>query len=136
MTVLKKKEKAPKTKEPEFRHGKVCQADKYWAKKLEQGYAQCTHAQQIIDERLESLTHPSLLDAPYSSGEDTDDGPYKSVIEPQSMLSDNLSPYEVTDSESEDNDVVAYNTETSHHMTIADRHQLWRKQWLRHEHRE
>ena len=135
MTVPKK-EKAPKTKEPESRHGKVCQADKYWAKKLEQGYAQCTHAQQIIDEQLESLTHLPLLDAPYSSGEDTDDGPYKSAIEPQSILSDNLSPYEVIDLESEDDDVVAYNTETSHRTTVADRHRLRRKQWLRHKHCE
>ena len=103
---------------------------------MEQGYAQHTHAQQIIDKWLESLTHPPLLDAPYSSREDTDDRPYELAIEPQSVLSDNLSPYEVTDSESEGDDVVAYDTETSHHMTVADRHQLWRKQRLRHEHRE
>ena len=43
--VPKKKEKVSKTKEPEPQHGKVCQADKYWARKLEQGYAQHTHAQ-------------------------------------------------------------------------------------------
>ena len=100
--VLKKKEKAPKTKEPESQHRKVCQADKDWARKLEQGYAQHMDAQQIIDEWLESLTHPPLLDASYSSREDTDNGPYESGIEPQSALSDNPSPYEVTDSESED----------------------------------
>ena len=67
--VPKKKEKAPKTKEPESRHGKVCWADKYEDRKFEQGYAQYTHAQRIIDKQLESLTHPPLLDAPYSSGE-------------------------------------------------------------------
>ena len=134
--VPKKKEKATKTKEPEPHCGKVCQADKYWARKLEQGYAQHTHTQQVIYEWLESLTHPPLLNTPYSSGEDTDDRPYESAIEPQSVLSDNPSPYEVTDSESEGEDVVAYDTETSHHMTVADRHWLRRKQWLRCEHRE
>ena len=130
--VPKMKEKATKTKEPEPQHGKVCWADKYWARKLEQGYAQHTHAQRVIDERLESLTHPPLLDTPYSSGEDTEDGLYDSAIEPQSVLSDNPSPYEVTDSESEGDDVVTYETETSHHTMVADRHQLRRKQRLRH----
>ena len=128
LAVQKMKEKASKAKEPELQHGKVCRADKYWAKKLEQGYGQCTHAQQIIDEWLESLTHPPLLDTPYSSGEDTEDRQYESAVEPQSALSDNPSPYEVTDSEWEGNDVVSYNTETSHHTTIADRHWLRRKQ--------
>ena len=126
--VPKMKEKTSKAKEPEPQCGKVRQADKYWAKKLEQGYGQHTHTQQIIDEWLESLTHPLSLDTPYSSGEDTKDGLYESAIEPQSMLSDNPSPYEVTDSESEGDDVIAYDTETSHHMTIADRHWLRRKQ--------
>ena len=136
LAVLKKKEKASKTKKPEPWHGKVCQTDKYWAKKLKQGYAQHTHAQLVIDEWLESLTHPPLLDTPYSSEEDTNDGLYESLIEPQSALSDNPSPYQVTDSELEGNDVVAYDIETSHHMTIANRHWLRRKQWLRHEHHE
>ena len=131
--VPKMKEMTSKAKELEPQCGKVHRADKYWAKKLEQGYGQCTHTQQIIDKWLESLTHPPLLDTPYSSGEDTEDGPYESAIEPQSMLSDNPSPYEVTDSELEDDDIVAYDSETSHHMTIADRHRLRRKQWLRHE---
>ena len=134
--VLKKKEKASKTKEPEPQHGKVHWADKYWARELEKGYAQHTHAQQVIDEWLESLTHPPLLDTPYSSGEDTKDGLYESAIEPQSALSDNLSPYEVTDSESEDNHVVAYDTETSHHMMVVNRHWLRRKQQLRCQHCE
>ena len=129
--VPKMKEKTSKAKELEPRHGKVCQADKYWAKKLEQGYGQCTHTQQIIDEWLESLTHPPSLNTPYSSGEDTEDGPYELAVEPQSALSDNPSPYEVTDSELEGNDIIAYDTDTSHHTMIADRHRLRRKQRLR-----
>ena len=66
----KMKEKTSKAKEPEPQHGKVHRPDKYWAKKLEQGYGQHTHTQRIIDEWLESLTHPPSLDTPYSSGED------------------------------------------------------------------
>ena len=132
----KMKEKTSKVKEPEPWHGKVCQADKYLAKKLEQGYGQHTHAQWVKDEWLESLTHPPSLDTPYSLGEDTKDGLYELAIEPQSVLIDNPSPYKVTDLESEGDDIIAYDTETSHHMTIADRHRLRRKQWLRHEHCE
>ena len=134
--VPKLKEKTFKAKEPEPQCRKVCWADQYWAKKLEQGYGQCTHTQRIIDEWLESLTNPLSLDTPYSSGEDTEDGPYESAVEPQSVLSDNPSPYEVTDSKWEGDDIVAYDTETSHHMMIADRHWLRRKQWLRREHHE
>ena len=62
--VPEMKEKTSKAKEPEPQCGKVCQADKYWAKKLEQGYGQYTHTQRIIDEWLESLTHPLSLDTP------------------------------------------------------------------------
>ena len=104
------------------------QSDKYWARNLEQGYAQHTHTQWVIDEWLQSVMHPSLLDTPYSSGEDTEDGPYESAIEPQSKLSDNPLPYKVTDSELEGDDVVAYDTKTAHHMMVADRHRLRKKQ--------
>ena len=131
--VPKMKEETSKAKELEPWCGKVCRADKYRAKKLEQGYGQCTHTQWIIDERLESLTNPPSLSTPYPSGEDTEDGLCESAVELQSALSDNPSPYEVTDSESEGDDIVAYDTETSHHTTIADRHWLRRKKQLRHE---
>ena len=70
----KMKEKTSRAKEPEPQCRKVHRADKYWAKKLEQGYVQHTHTQRIIDDRLESLTHPPSLNTPYSSGEDIKDG--------------------------------------------------------------
>ena len=41
--MLKKKEKTSKAKEPEPWYGKVHRANKYLAKKLEQGYGQHTH---------------------------------------------------------------------------------------------
>ena len=46
------------------------------------------------------------------------------------------SPYEVTDSEEEHDDVVAYDTETSHQMTVADRDRQRKRQRLRRERRE
>ena len=90
----------------------------YWARKLESGHTQ--HAQRLIDERLEALTHPPLVGVPYSSGLDSDDGPYGSAQDAVSTPSDS-SPYEVTDSEEEGDDVVAYDTEDSHQTTVADR---------------
>ena len=105
-------------------------ADKYWAKKLEAGHTQ--HTQQLIDERLEALTHPPLIDPPYTSGLESDDDPYESA---QDVPSD-PSPYEVTDSEEEHDDVVVYDTETSHQMTVVDRDRLRKRQRLHHECRE
>ena len=105
-------------------------ADKYWAKKLEAGHTQ--HTQQLIDERLEALTHPPLIDPPYTSGLESDDDPYESARDVPSEPS----PYEVTDSEEEQDDIMAYDTETSHQMMVADRDRLRRRQRLRREHRE
>ena len=97
-------------------------ADKYWAKKLESGHTQ--HTQRLIDERLEALTHPPLIDPPYPSGLESDDDPYESARDVPSEPS----PYEVTDSEEEQDDIMAYDTETSHQMTVADRDRLRRRQ--------
>ena len=120
-------------KEPEHRRSKVKRADKYWAKKLEAGHTQ--HTQRLIDERLEALTHPPLIDPPYSSGTDSADEPYESVQEPVGYTTD-PSPYEVTNSEDEGDDVVEYDTEASHQVTVAERNRLRKKQQQRRERRE
>ena len=73
----KKLEKTVVGQTAEHRCSKVKRADKYWAKKLEAGHSQ--HTQWIIDERLEALTHPPLIDPPYASGVESDDEPYQSV---------------------------------------------------------
>ena len=73
----KKLEKAAVGQTAEHRRSKVKRADKYWAKKLEAGHSQ--HTQRIIDERLEALTHPPLIDPPYASGMESDDEPYQST---------------------------------------------------------
>ena len=126
----KKLEKPAVGKEAEHRRSKVKRADKYWAKKLESGHTQ--HTQQLINERLEALTHPPPIDPPYPSGLESDDDPYESAWDVPSKPS----PYEVTDSEEEQDDVMAYDTETSHQMTLADWDRLRRRQHLHRERRE
>ena len=110
----KKLEKAAVGQTAEHWHSKVKRADKYWAKKLEAGHSQ--HTQWIIDERLEALTHPPLIDPPYASGVESDDEPYQSARD----LPSEPSPYDITDSEEEQANVVEYDTETSHQVTVAE----------------
>ena len=105
----------------------------YWARKLESGHTQ--HAQRFIDERLEALMHPPLVDVPYSSGLDSDDGPFGLAQDAVSTPSDS-SPYEVADSEEEGDDIIAYDTEDSHQTTVADRNRLRKRQYQRRECRE
>ena len=126
----KKLKKPAVSKEAEHRRSKVRRAGKYWAKKLEAVHTQ--HTQQLIDKRLEALTHPPLIDPPYPSGLESDDDPYESARDVPSEPS----PYEITNSEEEQDNVVAYDTETSHQMTVADWDRLRKRQHLRHECRE
>ena len=79
------------------------------------------------------MTHPPLVDVLYSSGLDSDDDPYGSA---QDATPDDSSPYEVTDSEEEGDDIVAYDMEDSHQMTVADRNRLRKRQRQQREHRE
>ena len=46
------------------------------------------------------------------------------------------SPHKVTDLEEEYDNVMAYDTETSHQMTVADRDRLRKRQRLCREHQE
>ena len=86
----KKLEKVAVGQTTEHRRSKVKRADKYWAKKLEAGHSQ--HTQRIIDERLEALTHPPLIDPHYALGMESDDEPYESARD----LPSEPSPYDVT----------------------------------------
>ena len=117
----------------EHRWKKVRWADVYWARKLESGHAQ--HMQRLIDKRLEALMHPPLVDVSYSSRLDSEDGPYESAQDAASTPSDS-SPCEVTDSEEEGDDVIAYDTEDSHQTTVADRNRLRKRQHQRRERHE
>ena len=124
---LKKLEKAAVGQTAEHQRSKVKRANKYWAKRLEAGHSQ--HTQRIIDERLEALTHPPLIDPPYTSGMESVDEPYESARD----LPSEPSPYDVTDSKEEQGNVVEYDTETSHQVTVAERDQLRKRQRLRRE---
>ena len=68
---------------------------------------------------------PHLLPSPMTSDEETD--PYKSVKERAGEASE-ASPYDAYDSEEESDDVIAYDTETSHHTTVADCNRQRKKQ--------
>ena len=81
---------------------------------------------------MEALTHPPLIDPPYSSGVESDDEPYQSARD----LPADPSPYDVTDSEEEQDDVVEYDTEASHQVMVAERDRLRRRQRLCRERRE
>ena len=85
--------------------------DKYSAKQLAKGHTQMT--QRIIEERLGSLLHPLMAPSLLASSEESEDEPYELAIELTGMFSD-TSPYDISDSEEESDDVVEYNTETSH----------------------
>ena len=126
----KKLEKVAVGQMAEHRRSKVKRANKYWAKKLEARQSQ--HTQWIINERLEALTHPPLIDPPYASGMESDDEPYESARD----LPSEPSPYDVTDLEEEQGDVVEYDTETSHQVTVVERDWLRKRQRLRRERRE
>ena len=70
------------------------------------------------NERMQCLLHsaagPSLMTSDPKSGEE----PYESAMD-YGVTTDAL-PYEASDSEEESDDVVAYDTETSHLMMVAD----------------
>ena len=81
------------------------------------------------------LLHPQLVPSLPSSDSETEDDPYELAQDYVGHVSD-ASPYEASDSEEESDDVVAYDTETSHHMTVADRNRQRKKQKQCWDHRE
>ena len=73
------------------------------------------HKQRIIDERLDSLIHPAQV--PPLNFSELEDEPYESATG-GGMFSDADSWYNDTSNEElEYDDVVVYNTETSHHTS-------------------
>ena len=113
--------------------GKVRRADKYFAKLLAKGTLH--QAQQKGDEWVACLLHPQLIPSlPTSEGE-TEDDPYESACECASKVSD-TSLYDASDSEEDSDDMVAYDTETSHHTVVADRNWQRKKQQQCWEHQE
>ena len=78
---------------------------------------------------MQCLLHTATGPLPMTSDTESREEPYESTVE-YGATTDAL-PYEAYDSEEESDDVVAYDTETSHLMTVADRNRQWKKQQQR-----
>ncbi|MCG8621540.1 MAG: hypothetical protein MJE68_06010 [Proteobacteria bacterium] len=110
--------------------GMVKRADKYFAKQLAEhqvGLGDEARTKSIADRRIEKLLCPLQT---LSSGAETDDDPYESAVETGAetgpdagvdTFSDITSLYDSTDDEEDYDDVVGYDTETSHQVTVAER---------------
>ena len=69
-----------------------------------------------------------------TSDAESGEEPYESAVD-YGATTDAL-PYEAYDSEEESDDVVAYDTETSHLTTVTDRNRQWKKQQQRQDQHE
>ena len=78
------------------------------------------------DEQMQCLLHAAAGPSPTTSDTESGEEPYESAVDYEATT--DASPYEAYDSEEESDDVVAYDTETSHLMTVANRNRQWKKQ--------
>ena len=107
--------------------GKGWRADKHFTKMVAANNLK--NLQHKGDEWMQCLLHSatglSLMTSDAESGEE----PYESTMD--YGVTTDISPYEASDSEEELDDVVAYDTEMSHLMTVADRNRQRKKQQQR-----
>ena len=75
---------------------------------------------------MQCLLHSATGPLPMTSDAESGKEPYESAMD--YGVTTDASPYEAYDSEEESDDVVAYNTETSHLMMVADRNCQCKKQ--------
>ena len=78
------------------------------------------------DEWMQCLLHPAAGPSPMTSDAKSGEEPYESAMD-YGVTTDAL-PYEASDSEEELDDIVVYDTETSHLMMVADRNRQRKKQ--------
>ena len=78
------------------------------------------------DEQMQCLLHASTGPLPMTSDTESGEEPYESAVDYGSTT--DASPYKAYNSEEESDNVVAYDTETSHLMTATDRNRQWKKQ--------
>ena len=78
------------------------------------------------DEQMQCLLHPPARPLPMTSDAESGEEPYESAMD--YGVTTDVSPYEASDSEEESDDVVAYDMEMSHLMTVADRNRQRKKQ--------
>ena len=125
--------------------GMVKRADKYFAKTLAErqvGLGEEAHTKAKADRRIEKLLRPLRT---LSGVSESDEEPYESAVETGAdtgveagagAYSDVTSLYDSTDDEEDYDDVVGYDTETSHQVTVAERNKQRKKQQQRRERRE
>ena len=78
---------------------------------------------------MQCLLHSAAGPSPMTSDAESGEEPYESAMD--YGVTTDASPYEAYDSEEESDDVVAYDTETSHLMTVTDRNCQRKKQQQR-----
>ena len=83
---------------------------------------------------MQCLLHAVAGPLPMTSDAESEEEPYESAMD-YGATTDAL-PYKAYDSEEESDDVVAYDTETSHLMMVADRNHQRKKQQQRQDWRE
>ena len=104
--------------------GKGRRADKHFIKMVAANNLK--NLQHKGNKQMQCLLHTAAGPSPMTSDAESREEPYKSTVD-YGVTTDVL-PYEAYNSEEESDDVVAYDTETSHLMTVADRNRQWRKQ--------
>ena len=70
------------------------------------------------DKRMQCLLHAAAGPSPMTSDAKSREEPYESTMDYGGTT--DASPYEAYNSEEESDDIVAYDTETSHLTTVAD----------------
>ena len=96
--------------------GKGRRADKHFAKIVATNNLK--NLQHKGDERMQCLLHAAAGPLPMTSDAENGEEPYESAMDYGTTT--DASPYEAYDSEEESDDIVAYDTETSHLTTVAD----------------
>ena len=71
------------------------------------------------DKQMQCLLHTAAGPSPMTSDAESGEEPYESTMDYGATT--DASPYKAYDSEEESDNIVAYDTETSHLMTVTDR---------------
>ena len=104
--------------------GKGWRADKHFTKMVAANNLK--NLQHKGDERMQCLLHAAAGPSPMTSDAESGEEPYESAMDYGATT--DASPYEAYDSEEELDDVVVYDTETSHLTTVTDRNRQRKKQ--------
>ena len=104
--------------------GKGRRADKHFTKMVAANNLK--NIQHKGDKRIQCLLHAAAGPSPMTSDAESGEEPYESTMDYGATT--DASPYEAYDSEEESDDIVAYDTEMSHLMTVTDHNHQQKKQ--------